>query len=163
MDTRPPFNLHCNDMQGYAPVAVGHGGSESRKQDGPFSIAARSVVAYLQKNLNTRIWEFVNGSRPWDGDAFSHWQSSAPSGLESPVGTDHSSAFNAGVSLPAGTKNEGRLGRRKPGAGPDPKCSTENHSRSLLSPRARSPSPSNKHLATHGYPWPVATPKSREV
>lgn len=63
MDTRPPFNLHCNDMQGYAPNAVGHGGSESRKQDGRTIYYRREVTGGIStENLNTRIWEFVNGS-----------------------------------------------------------------------------------------------------
>lgn len=36
--------------------------------------------------------------------------------------------------------------RRKPGAGPDPKCPTENHPRSLLFPIARSPPPPQTNI-----------------
>lgn len=87
----------------------------------------------------------VNGSCPWDGDTVSLVV----------VGSERagaSSRYPSTYLVPAMLESDCRLGqrmsprRRKPGAGPDPKCPTENHPRSLLFPMmARSPSPSNKY------------------
>lgn len=99
------------------------------------------------------------GSRQWQlsfGTGIpSHWWSSAPSGLDGV-----SSRYLPAYLVPAILESDCRLGqrmlprRRKPGAGPDPKCPTENHPRSLLFPIARSPSPSNKYSTTLGQSPP---------
>lgn len=77
-----------------------------------------------------------------------------------------SSRYPSTCLVPAILESGCRLGqrmsprRRKPGAGPDPKCPTENHPRSLLFPMARSPLPLRQIFH---YPWPVATPNPRGV
>lgn len=67
--------------------------------------------------------EVVNGSCPWDGDALSLvLVGSERAGVSSRVPPTCKYS-----SLIAGWDKECRLGGRKPGAGPDPKCATEDH------------------------------------
>lgn len=143
-------------MQGYGPPnAVGLKSSTTGHLLSP-----RSQWHIYRKPEHVHLG-VVNRSCPWDGDTLSLLV----------VGSERagdSSGYPSRYLVPAILESDCRLGqrmsprRRKPGAGPDPKCPTENHP-STQAPKEPfvpdsslppSPSPSNKYSTTLGQSPP---------
>lgn len=157
MDTRHPFNLHCaatQRCQGMLLTPVGRSRHAGR------IVYRREVTGIPTKSLKTCQWGAVNSSCPWDGDTLCI-VSSAPSGLEPPVQAPTCSTDCMEPDCRLGQRMSPR--RRDPGAGPDPKLSTENHPGLPGKPFVPDGSLPLPLKQIFGYPWPVATPKSRGV